>query len=201
MKAEYQFKYDETLEVLTDIMELHGASKVSKNFRIFVASGGVFVFVFMAFYSDYFKGSTGHMVFAFAKFLIGWALAFIIAEILARTVGRKFELTASAGDAETVYEKRLKIYKKPLSVRVDFYENSCISYVEKNKKETAYSDVQRILENDTVIAFIVRGEEFGKRSWGLSKKGLTDGDIDGFRTFLLQKCTGVKKGIEEIKTK
>ena len=72
---------------------------------------------------------------------------------------------------------------------------------EKNKKETAYSDVQRILENDTVIAFIVRGEEFGKRFWGLSKKGLTDGDIDGFRTFLLQKCTGVKKGIEEIKTK
>ena len=56
-------------------------------------------------------------------------------------------------------------------------------------------------KNDTVIAFIVRGEEFGKRFWGLSKKGLTDGDIDGFRTFLLQKCTGVKKGIEEIKTK
>jgi hypothetical protein len=195
MKVEYQFKYNETKEVLTEIMKLHGLSKIKMNFRIVTAVGGVFVFICMFLWSDFFNGGAGSAILGFFKFVAGWALAFVIAEVLSRTIGKKIELLASAGDAQTVYEKRLKIWKKPLNVKVDFYEDSCVSIVEKNKKVITYEKVQRILESEEIIAFIVEGEEFGKRFFGISKAGLVDAQMDDFREFLLRKCIGVQKGI------
>ena len=47
MKEKYQFHYVETQEVLTDFLKVNGMTKLSNNYRIVVAMGGVFVLVIM----------------------------------------------------------------------------------------------------------------------------------------------------------
>ena len=47
MKGKYQFRYIETEEVLTEFLKVRGMTKISKNYRIVVFTGGVLILLFM----------------------------------------------------------------------------------------------------------------------------------------------------------
>ncbi|MGN0377447.1 MAG: hypothetical protein ACI4ED_07405 [Suilimivivens sp.] len=201
MKGKYQFKYVETQEVLTDFMKVHGLIKISKTYRIVVATGGLFVLTIMLMNTDILKRGAGEILLFALKFLVIWALAFVVAEFFGKTVGRKLEFLAATGDGETIYEKRLEKWKEPASVRVDFYEDSWTSMVHGNSQTLYYKNVERIIESEEVVALIVNVETGGQRFFGFTKKGLQNAEIEEFMSFLSGKCAGVKKGIEKVSIK
>ena len=45
---------------------------------------------------------------------------------------------------------------------------------------------------------IVNSEEGGQRFFAILKNGILDADIEEFKQYLLEKCHGVKKGIEQV---
>ena len=198
MKEKYQFHYVETQEVLTDFLKVNGMTKLSNNNRIVVAMGGVFVLVIMLYTGVVPEGNPAGVFMFGIKYLIGWALAFVIAEILARTVGRRIELITCNGDGEDLYSRRIEKWKKPSEVKVEFGKDSWTSKVHGIDQTLYYKDVIRIIESDEILAMIAQVATGGKKFFGFPKNGLQDGDIEEFKAFLLSKCTGVKKGIEKV---
>lgn len=198
MQLRYQFKYKETLEVITEMMKLHGISKVSKNYRMIVTFGGIMVFVFAYFFSEFFAGDPTQKTKAFIKFIILWALAYVLGEIFARTLGKKIEILSSTGDANMLFEKRAQVHQGPLALNIKFYDEYFISYANKNEKKIYYNKVHRILQSSKSVAFIVEGEEFGERFFAIYKDGIVDADIESFLDFLKERCPQVKKGIETV---
>ena len=122
----------------------------------------------------------------------------MIAEILARTVGRRIELLTCNGDGEDLYNRRIEKWKKPSSVKVNFCIDSWTSEVHGIKQKLYYKDVVRLIESEEIIAMIILVNSGGKKFFGFPKDGLQDGEIEEFKSFLLSKCTGVKKGIEQV---
>ena len=182
MKGKYQFRYIETEEVLTDFLKVHGMTKISKNYKIVVFTGGVFVLLFMLVYSNVLHGTAGSIAFFALKYLVCWALAFVIAEVLARTFGKKMEMLASTGDGQTMYEERMKKWKEPFNVKLEFGKDSWTSFVHGNKQTLYYKNVERIIESEKIIAMIVYVETGGKKFFGFPKDGIQDADIDEFNT-------------------
>lgn len=201
MKAEYQFEYKETKDVITQSLQVHGLTKVSMNFRVSVATIGILVLAFILYYSNVLKGSAGSIFLFSIKFIIGWALAFVIGEILARTLGRNITLGNAIREGEISYEKRTKNTKEPVSVKMEFYDDSWVSTVNGNEKRIIYGNVDKIVESEEILGLVARGEDGRRRLFGFPKAGLVNADIEEFKKFLLQRCQGVKKGIEVFNVK
>lgn len=198
MKGKYQFKYVETQDVLTEYMKVNGVLKIPKTYRMVVATGGLFVLTIMLLYTDVFKRSFSEAFIFSVKFLVIWALVFVAAQFVGKTIGKKMEFLAATGDAETIYEKRMQKWKKPAEVKIDFYEDCWISHVHGNSQTLHYRNVARIIESEEVIAMIVNAEEGGQRFFAILKSGILDADVEEFKQYLLEKCAGVKKGIEQV---
>ena len=198
MKGKYQFKYVETQEVLTEYMKVNGLLKIPKTYRMVVTTGGLFVLTIMLLNTDVLKRNIGEIFLFALKFLVIWALVFAAAQIVGKTIGKKMEFLAATGDAETIYEKRMQKWKKPAEVKIDFYEECWISHVHGNSQTLHYRNVARIIESEEVIAMIVNSEEGGQRFFAILKNGILDADIEEFKQYLLEKCHGVKKGIEQV---
>ena len=70
-----------------------------------------------------------------------------------------------------------------------------------NEKRIIYGNVDKIVESEEILGLVARGEDGRRRLFGFPKAGLVNADIEEFKKFLLQRCQGVKKGIEVFNVK
>lgn len=61
------------------------------------------------------------MTFFVIKFIVVWALAFVAAVILNRTIWRKVLSTTAVGDAEDQFDRRCRLNGGPVSSEIHFF--------------------------------------------------------------------------------
>ena len=193
MLSNYRVKYSETEEVIQDVCRVAAAEKVAWNHRITVAAVGLISIVVI-------MQKLGGTFEALPKYLIVWALAFVGAEILAKTLGLKSALSSADIEGTDAYKKRLAKWGKPLEVKVDFYDDYFTTWAKGlQMKKVEYGQVARILESNRSIAIMAQlPGETHKKIYSFPKSGLEDASIDEFKEFLTSKCVNLKKGIKFI---
>ena len=193
MIANYRVKYSETEDVLQDICRVNAAEKVAWNHRITVAAVG---FVSIIIIMQKLGGAASNL----PMYLGIWALAFVVAEILAKTLGLKSALSSGDVEGTQVYKQRIEKWGRPLDVKVEFFDDYFTTWAKGlQMKKIQYEHVVKILESNDTLALM--GQNPGdphKRIYAFPKAGLEDASMDEFRTFLEQKCAGVKKGIKKV---
>lgn len=194
MISNYRVKYSETEDVLMDVCRVNAAEKVAWNHRLTVAAVG---FVSIVVIMTKLDGAVSKL----PMYLLMWALAFVGAEILAKTLGLKSALSSADIEGRDAYKQRIKKWGKPLEVKVEFYDTYFTTWVKGLKmKKIEFAWVSRILESNHSIAIMAQTPgETHKRIYAFPKAGLEDADMDEFKAFLVEKCVNVKKGIKFVK--
>ena len=96
----YRVAYKESKNTLKQICELFRVDSSDITIKFIVTVMGPLVFYFMCKYGNPGGGTPGGMTFFVIKYIVVWALAFVAAVILNRTIWRKVLSTTAVGDAE-----------------------------------------------------------------------------------------------------
>ena len=80
------------------------------------------------------------------KFIACWALAFVAAILVNRTIWRKILATTAVGDAEDQFDRRCKLNRGPVSSEIHFFDDHFDSVTAKKTRSFSYEDVTKILE-------------------------------------------------------
>ena len=193
MISNYKVKYSETEEVLQDVCRVNAAEKVAWNHRITVAAVGLVSIVVIMQKLD-------GAVTKLPMYLLIWALAFVGAEILAKTLGLKSALSSADIEGADAYKQRIQKWGRPLEVKVEFYDTYFTTWVKGLKmKKIEFAWVSKILESNHSIAIMAQSPgDSHKRIYAFPKKGLEDASVDELKEFLLEKCVNNKKGIKFV---
>ena len=193
MISSYKVKYSETEEVLQDVCRVNAAEKVAWNHRITVAAVGLVSIIVIMQKLD---GAVSKL----PMYLLGWALAFVGAEILAKTLGMKSALSSADIEGTDAYKQRIQKWGRPLEVKVEFYDTYFTTWVKGLKmKKIEFDWVSKILESRHSIAIMAQTPgDSHKRIYSFPKDGLEDASIDELKAFLLEKCVNNKKGIKFV---
>ena len=193
MISNYKVKYSETEEVLQDVCRVNAAEKVAWNHRITVAAVGLVSIVVIMQKLD---GAVAKL----PMYLLIWALAFVGAEILAKTLGMKSALSSADIEGTDAYKQRIKKWGRPLEVKVEFYDTYFTTWVKGLKmKKIEFAWVSKILESNHSIAIMAQSPgDSHKRIYAFPKEGLEDASIDDLKAFLVENCPNAKKGIKFV---
>ena len=193
MISNYKVKYSETEEVLQDVCRVNAAEKVAWNHRITVAAVGLVSIVVIMQKLD-------GAVTKLPMYLLIWALAFVGAEILAKTLGLKSALSSADIEGTDAYKQRIQKWGRPLEVKVEFYDTYFTTWVKGLKmKKIEFAWVSKILESNHSIAIMAQSPgDSHKRIYAFPKNGLEDASVDELKEFLLEKCVNNKKGIKFV---
>ena len=194
MISNYRVKYSETEEVLQDVCRVNAAEKVAWNHRLTVAAVGFVSIIIII-------TKLGGDVSKLPLYLLTWALAFVGAEILAKTLGLRSALSSADIEGTDAYKQRMKKWGKPLEVKVEFYDTYFTTWVKGLKmKKIEFAWVGKILESNHSIAIMAQAPgDPHKRIYAFPKAGLEDADMEEFKDYLVEKCVNVKKGIKFVK--
>lgn len=195
-KPRFIMKYKETKDVLVDTLQLYGMSRVQNNYRLIVALVGVCAIIMYVVYEHPFGGNPGANVLVVVKILVIWVLAFVLGEVLSRTLGKKLELVTSLGDATQMYSMKIDKMGQPLDVTVKFYEDTFVSSANHKSQGYRYEEVMKLVESPDTIGIAMHLEGGQKPFYGYPKEGLVDADIEELKSFLINKCPKVEKGFE-----
>lgn len=193
MISNYKVKYSETEEVLQDVCRVNAAEKVAWNHRITVAAVGLVSIIVIMQKLD---GAVSKL----PMYLLVWALAFVGAEILAKTLGMKSALSSADIEGTDAYKQRIQKWGRPLEVKVEFYDTYFTTWVKGLKmKKIEFAWVSKILESNHSIAIMAQSPgDSHKRIYAFPKHGLEDASVDELKEFLLEKCVNNKKGIKFV---
>ena len=193
MISNYKVKYSETEDVLQDVCRVNAAEKVAWNHRLTVAAVG---FVSIVVIITKLGGDVSNL----PKYLLMWALAFVGAEILAKTLGLKSALTSADIEGTDAYKQRIRKWGKPLEVKVEFYDTYFTTWIKGLKmKKIEFAWVSKILESNNSIAIMAQTPgDSHKRIYAFPKRGLEDASMDEFKAFLVEKCPNAKNGIKFV---
>ena len=117
----YRVAYKESQNTLKQICELFRVDSSDITIKFVVAVMGPLVFYFMCKYGNPGGGTPGGMTFFVIKFIVVWALAFVVAVILNRTIWRKVLSTTAVGDAEEQFDRRCRLNGGPVSSEIHFF--------------------------------------------------------------------------------
>ena len=95
----YRVAYKESQNTLKQICELFRVDSSDITIKFVMTVMGPLVFYFMWEYGNPGGGTPGGMTFFVIKYIVVWALAFVAAVILNRTIWRKVLSTTAVGDA------------------------------------------------------------------------------------------------------
>ena len=193
MISNFKVKYSETEEVLQDVCRVNAAEKVAWNHRITVAAVGLVSIVIII-------QNLGGSAAALPKYLLIWALAFVVAEVLAKTVGLKSALSSADIEGTQAYKQRIQKWGRPLEVKVEFYDTYFTTWVKGLKmKKIEFAWVSKILESHHSIAIMAQSPgDTHKRFYAFPKEGIDGASVDELKAFLVDSCTNMKKGIKYV---
>ena len=200
MISNYQVKYSETEEVIQDICRVNAAEKVAWNHRITVAVVGLVSGIVILMKGNVLDNPPAEIAVKVGIYLVLWVLAFIVGEILAKTLGMKSALSSANIEGTDAYKQRIRKWGKPLEVKVEFYDEYFTTWAKGlQMKKIQYNEVIKLLESKDTIAIMgqVAGDPH-KRIYAFPKTGIVDATTEEFTAFLEEKCTYVPKGIKKV---
>lgn len=194
MISNFKVKYSETEEVLQDVCRVNAAEKVAWNHRITVAAVGLVSIVII-------MQKLGGSAAALPKYLLIWALAFVVAEVLAKTVGLKSALSSADIEGTQAYKQRIQKWGRPLEVKVEFYDTYFTTWAKGlQKRKIEFTEALELIESKETIAIIARLENNPKKQlYAFPKAGLQGVSEEDFKKFIEEKCVNVKKGFRFYK--
>ena len=201
MVSNFKVQYLETEDVIKDICRVNAVAKVAWNHRISVAMVGLVSGIIMILKLKMLTGlSPSGVAMKVGYFLLLWAAAFAIGEVLAKTVGVKSALSSADAEGFTVYKQRIDKWKKPLEVKVEFFDDYFTTWAKGLQvKKIQYNEIVNLFESEETIAILGRlGGSSKTRIYAFPKAGLEDASVDELRAFIEQKCPAVKNGFRMI---
>lgn len=196
MKKKYQVKYKETKDFIVNSCKLYNLENGAFLPRAVVAVGGVAV-LFAMFVQKLPQNSPSPALFAL-KFLAGWAVAFIVGQLIWETLGKKMTLLSALGMGDDLYGIRMDGKEEDREVCIEFCEDHFTYITEKKEEEHRYNEVLKLVETEDVIGMSMQAGDGRKILQLCPKKNVmdveteTEKDIAELKTFLLEKCTGAK---------
>ena len=143
------------------------------------------------------------MTFFVIKYIVVWALAFVAAVILNRTIWRKVLSTTAVGDAEDQFDRRCRLNGGPVSSEIHFFDDHFDSVTAKKTRSFSYKDVTKILETKEAFGVVVKADPetvgSARAMIGFPKTALEGNNTDELAEFLLERCRNMKrKKSEEV---
>ena len=192
MEKKYSAKYEETKDVLVALCEIFHQDKFELSILIGIGVFGSILLVLMLATGSSGAGA-GAIAYFLVKYLCVWAAFFFGGDIFARTIGKSMMKSTAYGDADALQRLRIKKREKALVVEVGFYEDRIVNDTGTKQAEYLYSDIKKLLESDKAIGFLADVGPGPKRYFGVPKDAFYDCDIEEVKTYLVERCPGVKK--------
>ena len=140
---------------------------------------------------------TRGMTFFVIKYIVVWALAFVAAVILNRTIWRKVLSTTAVGDAEDQFDRRCRLNGGPVSSEIHFFDDHFDSVTAKKTRSFSYQDVTKILETKEAFGVVVKADPetvgSARAMIGFPKTALEGNNTDELAEFLLERCRNMKR--------
>lgn len=201
MVSNFKVQYLETEDVIKDICRVNAVAKVPWNHRISVAMVGLISGVLIIFKVKALAGlAPAAAAMKVGYFLLLWAAAFAIGEVLAKTVGIKSAISSAEAEGFNVYKQRIEKWKKPLEVKVEFFDDYFTTWAKGlNVKKIFYSQIVQLFESNETIAILGRLEGSSKTTiFAFPKEGVENASVEELIAFIEQKAPAVKKGFKKI---
>ena len=177
----YRVAYKESQNTLKQICELFRVDSSDITIKFVMTVMGPLVFYFMWEYGNPGGGTPGGMTFFVIKYIVVWALAFVAAVILNRTIWRKVLSTTAVGDAEDQFDRRCRLNGGPVS----------------SERSFSYKDVTKILETKEAFGVVVKADPetvgSARAMIGFPKTALEGNNTDELAEFLLERCRNMKR--------
>ena len=154
----YRVAYKESQNTLKQICELFRVDSSDITIKFVMTVMGPLVFYFMWEYGNPGGGTPGGMTFFVIKYIVVWALAFVAAVILNRTIWRKVLSTTAVGDAEDQFDRRCRLNGGPVSSEIHFFDDHFDSVTAKKTRSFSYKDVTKILETKEAFGVVVKAD-------------------------------------------
>ena len=151
----YRVAYKESKNTLKQICELFRVDSSDITIKFIVTVMGPLVFYFMCKYGNPGGGTPGGMTFFVIKYIVVWALAFVAAVILNRTIWRKVLSTTAVGDAEEQFDRRCRLNGGTVSSEFHFFEDHFDRVTAKKTIPWSYKDVTKDLEKKEEFGIVV----------------------------------------------
>ena len=137
------------------------------------------------------------VTFFVIKYIVVWALAFVAAVILNRTIWRKVLSTTAVGDAEEQFDRRCRLNGGPVSSEIHFFDDHFDSVTAKKTRSFSYKDVTKILETKEAFGVVVKADPetvgSARAMIGFPKTALEGNNTDELAEFLLERCRNMKR--------
>lgn len=193
----YRVAYKESQNTLKQICELFRVDSSDITVKFVVAVMGPLVLYFMCKYGNAGGGTPGGMVLFLAKFVAVWALAFIGAVVINRTIWRKALEATAVGDAEEQYDRRCRLNGGPVSSEIHFFDDHFDSVTEKKTRTFTYEQVTKLLETKEAFGVVVNSDMetpgSARAMIGFPKTALEGSNTDELAEFLLARCKNMKR--------
>ena len=193
----YRVAYKESQNTLKQICELFRVDSSDITIKFVVTVMGPLVFYYMWKYGSHGGNTPGGMTFFIIKFIAGWALAFVVAILVNRTIWRKVLATTAVGDAKDQFDRRCKLNGGPVSSEIHFLDDHFDSVTAKKTRLFSYEDVTKILETKEAFGVVVKAdpETMGsaRAMIGFPKTALEGNNTDELAEFLLTRCKNMKR--------
>lgn len=99
---------------------------------------------------------------------------------------------------EERYREIRKISRKERTIKVEFFEDHFVCTTGDVIQEYQYSEIEALYETNTTLVFVA-GRNRKKESFvGLKKGSVRGRSLADLKTFLLERCIKVTKGIEPL---
>lgn len=199
MKANFKVEYTETKEMVLNTCRLYSVEKLGETYRMFTACGGVIILGIMLAYMNPADKTPMGIAILLGKFAVAMALAFVIGEILSRTIGRQMEITAAEGEGEEMYERRVRKWGKEPQVMVAFYEDHFETRIGKQQLKYMYDVIRKFMESEDLIGFKIAMKGGGKTLFAFPKDALWDNKTpEELFAFLMERCPKAKKEVKKV---
>ena len=201
MVSNFKVQYSETEDVLKDICRVNAVAKVAWNHRISVAVVGFVSGLVMVFKLKLLAGlSPSETAMKVGYFFLLWIAAFAIGEVLAKTAGVKSALSSADAEGFTVYKQRIDKWKKPLEVKVEFFDDYFTTWAKGLQvKKIFYNQIVQLFESKETIAILARLEGSSKTTiYAFPKEGVEETRVEELLKFIEEKAPSVKKGFKKI---
>ena len=179
------------------LCELFRVDSSDITIKFIVTVMGPLVFYFMCKYGNPGGGTPGGMTFFVIKYIVVWALAFVAAVILNRTIWRKVLSTTAVGDAEEQFDRRCRLNGGPVSSEIHFFDDHFDSVTAKKTRSFSYKDVTKILETKEAFGVVVKADPetvgSARAMIGFPKTALEGNNTDELAEFLLERCRNMKR--------
>ena len=199
-KTKFQVRYEESAETLGYVYKLHNLDNSAMTLRFVIFFLGMLILTILL--KNDFPGWGAPLVKFLVKYGIYWGAIMLTAIIIHKNLWVRVVNYSSEGQGIEKFEERMAERQEPLQVTMRFYHDRFVNHTSIKDKEYGYYRVVRILETEEAFGIVYTQieEMIGgpKGVFGVPKNCIQGGDVDAFRSFLLEKCTKCKGKVRKF---